>query len=169
MNPEECEALLIVAGLASYTRFGVQIKATASLLSLYLSSSSHCATHSSSCCVGWLLCCLLMQCPLVVSSSSRAASRCLIAPAGCHIIISRSPLIAPPFCPLIVLGTTMARGSRTMGGTMKATGSTTTGGMRTARGSRATCGTTTAMGSKMKATAMASWDRLKRSGRRHCR
>ncbi len=37
LDLEEYEALLIVAGLASYTRFGFQIKATASLLSHCLS------------------------------------------------------------------------------------------------------------------------------------
>jgi hypothetical protein len=47
--------------------------------------------------------CLLTRRPLVVSLSHRAASRCLITPVGCRIIISRRPLVASPSCPLIVL------------------------------------------------------------------
>ena len=58
---------------------------------------------SSSRRAGWLLHGLSARRPLVVSSSHRAASHCLIAPAGCRIIISRRPLVAPPSCPLIVL------------------------------------------------------------------
>ena len=94
-----------------------------------------------------LLRCLSTRCPLVVLLSRRAATPCLVAPAGCRIIISRRPLVAlPSSCPL-VLGTTTggtatARGSRATGGTTMATGGTTT-----ARGSRATGGTTTATGS----------------------
>ena len=37
----------------------------------------------SSCLAGWLLSCLSMRRPLVISLSCRAASRCLVAPAGC--------------------------------------------------------------------------------------
>ena len=40
---------------------------------------------------------------LIVSPSRRAASRCLVAPAGCRTIISCSPQVAPPSRPLIVL------------------------------------------------------------------
>jgi hypothetical protein len=58
---------------------------------------------SSSCRAGWLLRCLSTRSPLVVSSSHRAASCCLVAPAGCWVIISHSPLVAPPSCPLVVL------------------------------------------------------------------
>ncbi len=110
LDPEEYKALLIVTGLALYTRFGFQIKAMASLLSHCLSLSSCCAAHLSSCCAGWLLHHLLTRRPLVASLSFRAASCCLVAPAGCCIIISRRPLVAPPSRPLIVLGTTTARG-----------------------------------------------------------
>ena len=44
-----------------------------------------------------------MRHPLVVLSSRRAASCCLVAPAGCRTIISHRPLVAPPSRPLIVL------------------------------------------------------------------
>ena len=54
-------------------------------------------------CTGWLLHRLSMHCPLIVSSSRRAASCCLVLPAGCRAIISRHPLVALPSCPLIVL------------------------------------------------------------------
>ena len=60
-------------------------------------------TLSSSCCVGWLLHCLLMCRPLVASLSHRAASHCLIDPAGCCVIICHRPLIVPPSRPLIML------------------------------------------------------------------
>ena len=79
------------------------------LLSHHLSSSSRRAgwlSHrlsSSSHRASWLLCCLSMRRPLVVSSSCRVASRHLVEPAGCRIIISRCPLVAPPSHPLIVL------------------------------------------------------------------
>ena len=65
-------------------------------------------------------------------------------------VYSCCPLVAPPSCPLIVLGTTRARGSRATGGTMTATGGTTIarGGTATARGSRATGGTMTVTDSK---------------------
>ena len=56
----------------------------------------------SSCPTGLL--CRLSTCrPLVVLSSHHAASRCLVAPAGCRAIISCRPLVAPPSRPLIVL------------------------------------------------------------------
>ena len=125
---------------------GFQIKATASLLSHCLSSSSCCAAHSSSCCAGWLLCVSSLDAP----PSRHLVILSLVVPAGCRIIISRRPLVAlPSSCPLIVLGTTTARGSRASGGTTTATGGTTIarGGTAMARGSRATGGRTTAMGS----------------------
>ena len=75
----------------------------ASLLSHRLSSSSRCADHLCSRRAGWLLRPLSTCHPLVVSSSCCAASRCLVAPAGCHIIISRRPLVTPPSRSLIVL------------------------------------------------------------------
>ena len=96
LDPEEYEAILIVSGLAPYAKFDFQIKATASLLSHCLSSSSHCAAHSSSRRAGWLLRRLSMLRPLVVLLSRCAASCCLLAPAGCRIIISCRPLVAPP-------------------------------------------------------------------------
>jgi hypothetical protein len=74
----------------------------ASLLSHSHSLSSRSAAHSSSCRAGWLLHLLSTHHPLVVSLSCRAASCCLVAPAGCRII-SRRPLVAPHSCPLIVL------------------------------------------------------------------
>ena len=43
------------------------------------------------------------RCPLVISLSRHATSRCLIASVGCCIIISHRPLAAPSSCPLIVL------------------------------------------------------------------
>ena len=43
----------------------------------------------------WLLRRLSTRRPLVVLSSRRAASRCLITPAGCRVIISCRPLVAP--------------------------------------------------------------------------
>ena len=58
---------------------------------------------SSSCRACWLLRRLSMRRTLVDSSSRHAASRCLVAPAGCHAIISRRPLAAPPSRPLIML------------------------------------------------------------------
>jgi hypothetical protein len=61
------------------------------------------ATLSSSRRAGWLLCRLSTRRPLVVSSCRRAASCCLVAPAGCWAIISCHPLVASPSCPLIVL------------------------------------------------------------------
>ncbi len=96
LDPEEYEAILIISGLAPYAKFDFQIKATASLLSHCLSSSSHCAAHSSSRRAGWLLCRLSMLRPLVVLLSRCAASCCLVAPADCRIIISYRPLVAPP-------------------------------------------------------------------------
>jgi hypothetical protein len=45
---------------------------------------------------GWLLHRLLMCHPFIVLSSCRAASRCLVAPAGCRAIISCRPLVALP-------------------------------------------------------------------------
>ena len=129
LDPEDYDALLIVAGLASYTRFGFQIKAMASLLSHHcLSLSSCCAAHSSSRPARWLLRPLLTHRPLVFSSSRHAASHFLVAPAGCCIIISHRPLVAPPSRPLIVISTTMARESRASGGMTTATGGGTMGG-----------------------------------------
>jgi hypothetical protein len=61
------------------------------------------AAHSSSCHAGWLLPCLLTHRPLVVSLSHCTASRCLVMPAGCRIIISYYPIVALPSCPLIML------------------------------------------------------------------
>jgi hypothetical protein len=52
------------------------------------------AALSSSRRAGWLLRRLSTHRPLVVSSSHCAASRCLVAPAGCHAIISCHPLVA---------------------------------------------------------------------------
>ena len=52
---------------------------------------------------GWLLLCLLTRHPLVISSSQRATSHCLVPPNGCCAIISCRPLVAPPSCPLIML------------------------------------------------------------------
>ena len=40
---------------------------------------------------------------LVILSSRRLASCCLVAPAGCRAIISCRPLVAPPSRPLILL------------------------------------------------------------------
>jgi len=57
----------------------------------------------SSRCAGWLFCYLSSCHPLVISSSLHATLSSLLAPAGCRIIISRSPLVAPPSCPLIML------------------------------------------------------------------
>ena len=68
-----------------------------------LSSSSRCAAHSSCHRAGWLMHRLSTRHPLVVLSSRRAASHCLIPPVGCCIIISCRPLIAPSSCLLIVL------------------------------------------------------------------
>ena len=122
------------------------------MLSHCLSLSSCCAAYSSSRRAGWLLCASPLDVPpsrrLVVLSCRLLF--CLVAPAGCHIIISRRPLIALPSSrPLIVLGTMTAKGSRATGGMTTATGGTTIarGGTATARGSRATGGTTTATGS----------------------
>ncbi len=69
-------------------------------------------------------------------------------------VYSCCPLVALPSGPLIMLSTTMARGSRTTGSTATATGSTTIarGGTATARGSRVTGGTTTATDSTTTAT-----------------
>ena len=67
-------------------------------------------------------------------------------------VYSCRPLVAPPSCPLIVLGTTMARGSRATGGTMTAMGGTTIARVGMA-GSRATGGTSAVTGG----TTMA-WD-----------
>ena len=61
------------------------------------------AALSSSRRTGWLLRCLSTRCPLVISSSRRAASHCFFAPAGCCAIISCRPLVAPPSRPLILL------------------------------------------------------------------
>ena len=61
------------------------------------------AALSSSRRAGWLLRRLSAHHPLVLMPSHRAASRCLIAPAGCCAIISCHPLIAPHSHPLIVL------------------------------------------------------------------
>jgi len=61
------------------------------------------AALSSSRRAGWLLHCLLMCHPLVTLSSCCAASRSLVAPAGCRAIISCHPLVAPHSRPLIVL------------------------------------------------------------------
>ena len=47
--------------------------------------------------------CLSTHRPLVILSSCCAASHCLVAPAGYHIIISCRPPVAPPSRPLIVL------------------------------------------------------------------
>jgi hypothetical protein len=57
------------------------------------------AALSSSHRSGWLLRRLLTCRPLVLLSSCRAASCCLVAPAGCRAIISLRPLIAPPSRP----------------------------------------------------------------------
>jgi hypothetical protein len=85
LDPEEYEVLLIVASLA-----GFQIKATASLLShCLISLFSRCAAHSSFRRTGWLLhvspldsppspCLVILSCRL---------SFCLVAPAGCCIIV----------------------------------------------------------------------------------
>ena len=105
----------------------------ASWLSHHLSSSSRCAALSSSHRAGWLLHCLSLRPPLVLSSC-----RCLVVPAYCCIIISHRPLVAPPSRPLIVLGTTTARGSRASGGTTTATGGPMKDGTTTATGSRVT-------------------------------
>jgi hypothetical protein len=62
------------------------------------------AALSSSCRTGWLLRCLSTRRPLVILSSRHVASCCLVAPAGCHAIISCCPVVlAPPSHPLIVL------------------------------------------------------------------
>jgi hypothetical protein len=61
------------------------------------------ANHSSSRRAGWLLRRLSTRRPLVVLSSCRAASRCLVTPAGCCINISCRPLVALHSRPLIVL------------------------------------------------------------------
>jgi len=68
-----------------------------------LSSSSCCTAHSSSHRAGWLFRRLSARRPLVISPSLRAASRCLIASAGCCIITSHRPLVVPPSRPLSVL------------------------------------------------------------------
>ena len=52
---------------------------------------------------GWLLRRLSTHHPLVVSLSHRAASCCLVVPAGCCTIISCHPLVAPPSHTLVVL------------------------------------------------------------------
>ena len=57
------------------------------------------AALSSSHFAGLLLPHLSTRRPLFVSSSRRAASRCLVAPAGCRAIISLRPLVAPTSCP----------------------------------------------------------------------
>ena len=62
-----------------------------------------CAALSSSRRAGWLLLRLSTRHPLVVSSSHCATSRCLVAPAGCHVTISCRLLVALPSRPLIVL------------------------------------------------------------------
>ena len=85
---------------------------SASLLFHQLSSSSCCTSLSSSCRAGWLL--HRLRCTTLFSSchSHRAAlsssrrlfvppPRCLVMPAGCHIISNR-PLIVPPTRPLIM-------------------------------------------------------------------
>ena len=64
------------------------------------------AALSSSHCAGWLLHRLSPRRPLVISLSCRAASCCLVAPAGCHAIISCHPLVALPSRPLILMGCT---------------------------------------------------------------
>jgi hypothetical protein len=71
------------------------------------------ALLSSRCLVVLLSRCLVASSPhrlvvssyhrLIVSPSCRAASRCLVAPAGCRAIISCCPQVAPPSRPLIVL------------------------------------------------------------------
>jgi hypothetical protein len=79
------------------------------------------AALSTPLCAGWLLRHLSTRRPLVVSLSRHAASRCLVAPAGCRAIISsvlslHRPLVlslcwlvvalhvlAPPSCPLVVV------------------------------------------------------------------
>ena len=74
-----------------------------SLLPHRLSSSSCCAAHSSSRRAGWLLRHLSTRCPLVVSPSRCAASRCLNASAGCRIVTSCCPLVVPISRPIIML------------------------------------------------------------------
>ena len=59
---------------------------------------------TSSHCADWLLLRLSTRRPLFVSSSRCAASRCLVAPAGCRAIIYCRPLVAPTSRPLIMLG-----------------------------------------------------------------
>jgi hypothetical protein len=87
------------------------------VLSLRPMPPSHSLVTPAGCCVAsrgaalLLSCCLVVSSPrcLVVSSyhrlivlpSRRAASRCLIAPAGCRTIISYCPQVAPPSRPLI--------------------------------------------------------------------
>ena len=55
LEPNDYEVLLVVAGLAHYTRFGFALKPTAWSKFLGGHPSSCCAAHSSSRCAGWLL------------------------------------------------------------------------------------------------------------------
>jgi len=80
----------------------------ASLLPHHLSLSSQCAPHRPLVLSSRrLVVPLPLDAPpsrhLVILSSCRAASHCLIAPAGCCAIISCRPLVAPPSRPLIML------------------------------------------------------------------
>jgi hypothetical protein len=89
------------------------------VLSLRPMPPSHSLVAPAGCCVAsrgaalLLSRCLVVSSPrrlvvssyhhLIISPSRRAASRCLVAPAGCRTIISCCPQVAPPSCPLIVL------------------------------------------------------------------
>jgi hypothetical protein len=97
--PSCCLAALAVAlPLAILSLRHLSSTRRASLLPHCLSSSlvAPRVILSSSRRAGWLFCHLLMRCPLV---SRRLI---LVAPAGCHAVISCCPLVAPPSCPLIV-------------------------------------------------------------------
>ena len=145
-----------------------------------LSSSSRCAGHASSRHAGWLLGRFLTLHPLIVSSSCCAASRCLVMPAGCRIIISCCPLIGPSSLPSFHCArrdnskgkqvdrgrddgderhnngwhddATGKQGDRQHDETMTARGSRATGGMTAATGgtTTATGGTTMSRGSRAK-------------------
>ena len=147
------------------------------------SLSSCCAGHASSRRAGWLLGRLLMLHPLILSSSCLAASRCLVMPAGCRIIISCRPLIAPSS----LSSSRYARHDNSKGKQVDrqhddgdgrhndgwhddATGKQ---GDRQhdkttkARGNRATGGTTTVTGGKTTVTGGSTMSRGSRAKRRH--
>jgi hypothetical protein len=67
LEPKDYEVLLLIAGLAHYTRFGFAMKPTAWSKFLVGHLSSRCAAHSSSCRASWLLC----ASPLVALPSPR--------------------------------------------------------------------------------------------------